>query len=150
MSYCPSCGCDNPDNSAFCRGCGAPLDAQPQQNPTYEPPVYNQQPPVYDSYNTYTPAPTQELPVAARILSIISMVCGIVSCCSCYAGFVFSIAAFITGAISNSKNPMGLENKKVVVGRITAIVGIVISVICLIVYIALVYETMSYEYYDFY
>ena len=78
------------------------------------------------------------------------MVCGIVSCCSCYAGFVFSIAAFITGAISNSKNPMGLENKKVVVGRITAIVGIVISVICLIVYIALVYETMSYEYYDFY
>ena len=143
MSYCPSCGCDNPDNSAFCRGCGAPLDAQPQQNPTYEPPVYN-------SYNTYTPAPTQELPVAARILSIISMVCGIVSCCSCYAGFVFSIAAFITGAISNSKNPMGLENKKVVVGRITAIVGIVISVICLIVYIALVYEAMSYSYYDFY
>lgn len=29
--YCPKCGTNNQDNSAFCANCGAPLQAQPQQ-----------------------------------------------------------------------------------------------------------------------
>ena len=153
MPFCPNCGTQNPDGTAFCYNCGTSMSQQPPvQN---QPPMMGQvasgapayETPAAPSYPVNQPA---ELPTPAKVTGIISMVCGIVSCCSCYTGFVFSIAAFITGAISNSKNPMGLENKKVVVGRITAIVGIVISVISLIVYIALLEEAMSYSYYDFY
>lgn len=161
MSFCNQCGTQNADDAAFCSGCGSTLNAQPQQPtyaepayaepaytpPSYTPPTYT--PPVYSQpSDSYAPV---SLPVAAKVLGIVSMVCGILSCCTFYVGFIFSIAAFITCGIAKSKTPSNMSNSKSTVGLITGIVGIVISIICLIIFVLLVEEATRYSYgYNYY
>ncbi len=149
MPYCNQCGTQNPDGSAYCRGCGNSLNEQPQQTTYTQQPVYPQ--PVY------TPSVTTELPTVAKILSIVSMACGIASCCTFFVGFLFSIAALITSGISKSKTPAGVVNTKAKVGLITGIIGIVLSVIWFILYVSLLVEVIdsyepyySYGYYDYF
>lgn len=149
MPYCTQCGAQNPEGSAFCSSCGATLNSQPKETaytpPAYESPVYT--PPTY-SYST--PQVLTQLPTAAKVLSIVSMACGIASCCTFFVGFMFSIAALITSSISRGKTPAGITNTKAKVGLITGIIGIVLSVIWLIVYVALIVEVVdSYDYYGY-
>lgn len=164
MSFCNQCGTPNPDDSTYCNGCGSPLNSQPQQT-TYSQPVYSQpnypQPnypqPTYSqptySRPVYSPGTPATLPTPAKVLSIISLVSGILSCCSLYVGFIFSIAALITGGISKSKTPSGTPNGKSTAGIITGIVGIVLSILWFILFIYIIEEatsTPSYSYYDYY
>jgi beta-lactamase regulating signal transducer with metallopeptidase domain len=102
------------------------LPAEPvYQEPVYQAPVYQPQ------------AEAAVLPTSAKILGLISMICGLVSLVSCYVGFMYSIPALILANIASKKAP-GIPNGKAKVGKITAIIGIVVSVICLIAYVALV------------
>ena len=159
MPYCNQCGVQNPEGAAFCRSCGASMNTQaqesthtPPQENTSTPPVYNQSPyapqPVY-TYNS--PNTLTQMPTAAKVLSIVSMACGIASCATFFVGFMFSIAALITSSISRNKTPEGIPNTKAKVGLITGIIGIVLSVIWIIIYVALIGEIIdSYDsYYDY-
>lgn len=145
MSFCSNCGAELTEGTAFCPNCGAgqvrtfgadepvAVAAEPEvlpAEPVYQEPVY--QAPVYQPQTE--PA---TLPTSAKILGLISMICGLVSLVSCYVGFAYSIPALILANIASKKAP-GIPNGKAKVGKITAIIGIVISVICLIVYVALV------------
>ena len=158
MSFCSNCGAELTEGTAFCPNCGAGqvrtfgaeepvavagettvlcgettvLTAEPvYQEPVYQTPVY--QPQV---------EPTV-LPTSAKILGLISMICGLVSLVSCYVGFAYSIPALILANIASKKAP-GITNGKAKVGKITAIIGIVISVIC---FIAIVLASAGTEYF---
>ena len=145
MSFCSNCGAELTEGTAFCPNCGAgqvrtfgadepvAVAAEPEvlpAEPVYQEPVY--QAPVYQSQ-----AEPAVLPTSAKILGLISMICGLVSLVSCYVGFAYSIPALILANIASKKAP-GIPNGKAKVGKITAIIGIVVSVICFIVYVALV------------
>ena len=140
MSFCSNCGAELTEGTAFCPNCGAgqvrtfgadepvAVAAEPEVLPAE--PVY--QAPVYQSQ-----AEPAALPTSAKILGLISMICGLVSLVSCYVGFAYSIPALILANIASKKAP-GIPNGKAKVGKITAIIGIVVSVICFIIYVALV------------
>lgn len=145
MSFCSNCGAELTEGTAFCPNCGAgqvrtfgadepvAVAAEPEvlpAEPVYQEPVY--QAPVYQSQ-----AEPAVLPTSAKILGLISMICGLVSLVSCYVGFAYSIPALILANIASKKAP-GIPNGKAKVGKITAIIGIVVSVICFIIYVALV------------
>jgi hypothetical protein len=150
MSFCSNCGAELTEGTAFCPNCGAgqvrtfgadepvAVAAEPEvlpAEPVYQEPVYQapvDQAPVYQSQ-----AEPAVLPTSAKILGLISMICGLVSLVSCYVGFMYSIPALILANIASKKAP-GIPNGKAKVGKITAIIGIVVSVICLIAYVALV------------
>ena len=145
MSFCSNCGAELTEGTAFCPNCGAgqvrtfgadeqvAVAAEPEvlpAEPVYQVPVY--QAPVYQPQ-----AEPAVLPTSAKILGLISMICGLLSLVSCYVGFAYSIPALILANIASKKAP-GIPNGKAKVGKITAIIGIVISVICFIIYVALV------------
>jgi hypothetical protein len=145
MSFCSNCGAELTEGTAFCPNCGAgqvrtfgadepvAVAAEPEvlpAEPVYQEPVY--QAPVYQPQ-----AEPAVLPTSAKILGLISMICGLLSLVSCYVGFVYSIPALILSSIASKQAP-GIPNGKARVGKITAIIGIVVSVICFIVYVALV------------
>ena len=147
MSFCSNCGAELTEGTAFCPNCGAgqvrtfgaeePVAVAGETTvlcgettvltaePVYQAPVYQPQ---------VEPA---VLPTSAKILGLISMICGLVSLVSCYVGFMYSIPALILASIASKKAP-GIPNGKAKVGKITAIIGIVVSVICFIIYVALV------------
>ena len=145
MSFCSNCGAELTEGTAFCPNCGAgqvrtfgadePVAAVDETvvlpaEPVYQEPV--DQAPVYQPQ-----VEAAVLPTSAKILGLISMICGLVSLVSCYVGFAYSIPALILANIASKKAP-GIPNGKAKVGKITAIIGIVVSVICFIVYVALV------------
>lgn len=153
MASCPECGAENPAGADFCCRCGAHVSAATissvtcphcnAQNPQGNAFCYSCGNPVHS--NSVNPAPTARsvsydsipLPVGANVTGIIAMVCGIVSCVSCYGGFVPAIAAFILASISSERTPYGMSNSKLTVARITAGIGLGLSVISLIAYISL-------------
>ena len=156
MSFCSNCGAELTEGSAFCPNCGAgqvrPFHVQEQPVPTPEPevvtaePVYQEPAPVYQPvyqqpvyqqpvYQPQVEVPAT-LPASAKILGLISMICGLVSLVSCYVGFSFAIPALILSGIASRKAP-GVPNGKAKVGKITGIFGIILSVISFIAYVAL-------------
>lgn len=166
MSFCSNCGAELTEGTAFCPNCGAGqvrtfgaeepvavagetqvlcgettvLTAEPvYQAPVYQEPVYQE--PVYQAPVYQPQVEPAVLPTSAKILGLISMICGLVSLVSCYVGFAYSIPALILANIASKKAP-GIPNGKAKVGKITAIIGIVISVICLIAYFAGLFSLM--------
>lgn len=149
MSFCSNCGTELTDGTAFCPNCGAgqvrtfgaeePKAVVPEPEvipaePVYQAPVYQE--PVYQAPVYQTPAEPAKLPTSAKILGLISMICGLLSLVSCYVGFMYSIPALILASIASKQAP-GVPNGKAKVGRITGIIGIVVSVISFIAYIVL-------------
>ena len=126
MSFCSNCGSEMTEGTAFCPNCGA---AQVQQTYTPEPEVVIAAP---VAQQNQTPANTLTGP--AKILSLIAMICGLVSLGSSLGGFIPGIAALILSNLAYKKAP-GVPNTKAKVGRITGIFGIIISVLCCIAYI---------------
>ena len=161
MAFCPKCGTNNPDTATFCSGCGSSItpNSFADSTPTsgygtgYQAPAYNPAP-TYPSASYPSSAPTANtLPVGANVMSIISMVCGILSCLSLYVGFIFAIPALILAGVSKSKTPSGLSNGKSTAGLITGIIGIVLSIIWVIIFVAIFEEATSHSYnsyYDYY
>lgn len=89
--------------------------------------------------NSYSPVPVQAeppVPTSARVLGYVTLGLGIASLCSFFAGLPFAIAGLITGGISRSKN-YGRLTKQTRIGRILSIIGIPVSVLCLICYVVL-------------
>lgn len=133
MSFCSNCGSEMTEGTAFCPNCGAG-----QVTPAVETEVVNAVPAYQEPVSQQSvEVPAATLTGAAKIMSIISMICGIVSCVTCIYGFAFSIPAFILASIAGKKAP-GVPNTMTKVGKITAIIGIVLSVISWIVYIVII------------
>ncbi len=157
---CPSCGSLINDNSSFCEQCGSPVNTEPQSTatytpeyqpvenyaPTYDAPVYNQAPPMYNQYQTppaYQPTyvgysqnaaePQKRNP--GKVCGILSLIFSII----CYpfmlaygSGIPFWIAALILGIVGSSVSKRnGFKN-----GMAKA--GILITLIPLIVFVAAV------------
>ena len=143
MSFCYNCGTELTEGTAFCSNCGAaqvPGGSAPVPEAAFTDPVARN---VVD-------APADTLTGAAKVLSLISMICGLVSLVSCYVGFVPAIAALVLSNIAGKKAP-GVPNSKARVGKITGIIGIIVSVVCFIGYVILVaantYAFMDNAYY---
>lgn len=144
MSYCSNCGAEITEGAAFCPNCGAgqvrPMNVQEQPVPTLEPEVVVPAEPVYQQPVYQQPVyqqPVYQPPVltgAAKILSIISMVCGLVSLASCMYGFIPGIAALILSNLAHKKAP-GVYNKKADIGKTTGIIGIILGAICFVGYL---------------
>jgi hypothetical protein len=142
MSYCSNCGAELAEGSAFCPSCGAgqvrsvnvpeqpvstPIPEVIPAEPIYRQPVYQQ--PVYQQI-----VQTPVLSGAAKILGIISMVCGLVSLASCLYGWAPGIAAIILSSIASNKAP-GVPNSKARIGKITGIIGTILGAVCFIAYL---------------
>lgn len=131
MSFCPNCGNQNAEGTAFCSNCGTALNAQPA--PVAEQPAWEQPAPVAQPAEPAAPA---TLPTGAKIMSIISMACGIAGLVFsfCYgSGIVLSIAALVLSIMANKQAPMFTNNTMAKVGKITGIIGIVLAVIAFFV-----------------
>ncbi len=100
--------------------------------------------------NYYQPVQPQAAPQAGRtpvvvkVLSIVSMVCGIFGLVFCWYPFgvfgLFSIGALVTSTIGNNKACGGFFGKFTSMnkaGKITGIIGIIINVIALVIWVAL-------------
>ena len=96
-----------------------------QTNPNYAQQPYQQ--------NAYNVAPTdQVLAGPAKVFSIVSLVCGIVSMVSCcYGGFLTGIAAIVFSVLAK-KRYTG-KNTMATLGLVFGIVGLVIATISAIV-----------------
>lgn len=91
--------------------------------------------------NSYTPAPVQAeppVPTSARVLGYISMGCGIASLCTFFVG----IAGLITGSISRRKN-YGRATKQARLGKILSIIGIPVSILCIVLYVVVLVELID-------
>lgn len=88
-------------------------------------------------FEPQTPGPRAPSPVSGtgKAFSIVSFVCGIVSLCSLFAGIPFAITGLVFAAQSKKRCGCDLpRNRK---GRIMSIIGLVLSILWLIAYIAL-------------
>lgn len=140
--FCQNCGTENPEGSAFCKGCGSALKIAPvpAAEPVVEPVAAT---PVTeipnDTQTNYTPVPTKDpgkgFGIAAMIMGILSLVttgC----CCMCVAyfspliGLPFAILGLIFGIVARKKSKSaGLKNPMATAGIITSVVCLVICVI---------------------
>lgn len=92
--FCPKCGTQLSENSAFCHFCGAQLNQQQQQQyqqPQYQQPQYQQ--PQQFIYVSKPPVPGRGLGIAGMVLGIIGLV---------YAVYCFFMAIAI--ADTNLRN----------------------------------------------
>ena len=122
---------------------------QYQNNPV-QPYDYNQagyQQPTYQQGNVYNAVPADRPTGAAKVFSIISLVCGILSMVCCCYGFIPAIPGIVFAAIAKAK--FKGKNTMATLGLVFSIVGCVISVVSLIVIIVTgVFEnSSSYHYY---
>lgn len=112
----------------------------------------------YTQPNAYAYTQPQSQPVAAtvpaatRVLSIISMVTGIVglALCWCYGYLIVcSIAALVTGSIARNKanGNVGAYASKLKAGKVTGIIGLILNIIFLIVFAAIIGASISSGYY---
>ena len=95
--------------------------------------------------NSYTPAPVPAeppVPTSARVLGYISMGCGIASLCTFFVGIAFASAGLITGSISRRKN-YGRATKQARLGKILSIIGIPVSILCIVLYVVVLVELID-------
>ena len=106
--------------------------SRPEENTYSQPSAYDYTQPQAQPVNAGVPA-------ATRVLSIVSMVTGIVglALCWCYGMLIASsIAALITGSIAKNKANgayLGTCSKKLKVGKVTGIIGLIINAIILFI-----------------
>ena len=122
---------------------------QYQNNPV-QPYDYNQagyQQPEYQQGNVYNPVPAEGPTGAAKVFSIISLICGILSMICCCYGFIPAIPGIVFAAIAKAK--FKGKNTMATLGLVFSIIGCVIAVISLIIVIVTgVFEnSSSYHYY---
>ena len=122
---------------------------QYQNNPV-QPYDYNQagyQQPEYQQGNVYNAAPAEGPTGAAKVFSIISLICGILSMICCCYGFIPAIPGIVFAAIAKAK--FKGKNTMATLGLVFSIIGCVIAVISLIIVIVTgVFEnSSSYHYY---
>lgn len=140
--FCQNCGTENPEGSAFCKGCGSALKiapvpaAEPIVEPVAATPVTEVP---NDTQTNYTPVPTKDpgkgFGITAMIMGIISLV-ATSCCCMCVAylspliGLPFAILGLIFGIIARKKSKsVGLKNGMAMVGIITSVICLVICVV---------------------
>ena len=158
--FCPQCGNNNADGVAFCANCGAPLNAQQQQQAPqqqyqapqqqYQAPQQQYQAPQYQPQMPYTPVPKPELP--GKGMGITAMILGIAAIsfyCFWFLSIPLGIVALVLGANASGKaKRAGMKNGMAVAGIITGSIGLGIGAIWFLYTIAFGYE-MEY-YFDYY
>lgn len=143
--FCEKCGTQNPDNTAYCSGCGAPLNNGQSENQqqTYQQPgqVFNQgypqgyQQPMYQQPMMYQ----QNMYMnnnAGKGLGITSMVLGIISLlftCFMYFSMPCAIVSIILGGAGLSQSKaQGQKNGFAVAGLVCSIIAVALFVIALL------------------
>lgn len=131
--FCPNCGAQNADGTAFCASCGSNLNAQqapaqqaPVQQPVYQQPVYQQ--PVYQQ-----PAYQKPASVPGKGLAITGMVLGIVSLvlfCILYISIPCAIVGAVLSGVGLKKaKDAGMKNGMAVAGLVCSLIALGICVI---------------------
>lgn len=118
---------------------------EPQQN-QYEAPQQN----AYSAPSYSQPAQASS-PVAVKVLSIVSLVTGIVGLvfCWCYGSLILtSIAAIVTSTIAKNKaNGMitGKNASMAKAGKITGIIGLILNILSVVIW-AVIYAVAMMNY----
>lgn len=139
--FCQVCGTENPEGSAFCKGCGSALKIAPAPaaEPVVEPVAAT---PVTeipnDTQTNYTPVPTKDpgkgFGIAAMVLGIVGIVVTVVCCSFSYLGLIFSIVSIILGIVAKKKSKsVGMKNTMATVGIILSCIIIGINVLSLLI-----------------
>ena len=137
--FCPNCGTQNADGTAFCAGCGSNLSAQqaPVQQPVYQQPAYQQ--PAYQQ-----PVYRQPASVPGKGLGVTGMVLGIVALVLfCYAYISIPcaiIGAALSGVSMKKAQEAGMKNGLAVAGLVCSVVALAICVVYLILAAAAIAE----------
>ena len=131
---------ESPESNAY----SSPY-SRPEEN-TYS------QPSAYDYTQPQPAAAAGTVPAATRVLSIISMVTGIVGLvfCWCYGYLIVcSIAALVTGSIARNKanGYVGAYASKLKAGKVTGIIGLILNIIFFIFFVVVIGVSMSNGYY---
>lgn len=135
-----------PDYSSQYQDPNAGYDQYNQQPYGQQPYDYSQQPYGAPAYGGDQPV---VLSGQAKVFSIISMVCGIVSMVSCcYGGFLTGIAAIVFSILAKKK--YSGKNTMATLGLIFGIVGLVFATIaCIYICCVSAAESTSYSYYNY-
>lgn len=132
--FCPNCGAQNPDNTAFCANCGtnfaqsaAPVYGQPAA------PVYGQPAaPVYGQ-PAYPVAPAT---VPGKGLGIASMVLGIIALvlfCTSWFAVACAVVGVVLGGVGLKKaKDAGMKNGMAVAGIVCSVIALAIDIIIII------------------
>lgn len=164
--HCNSCGNNNPENSATCIFCGAPLN-QPQnynqdQSTAYNNQGYNSYPctdqQAYPPQPPYPPAhnaapynasaepeksksfPGKSVGIAAFILGV----CSLALYCIPVLGLALAVVGLIMSIVSMSKSrKAGRKNGFAIAGLVCACVGLVVGIIYDIAFFAALAEGIS-------
>ena len=136
--FCPNCGTQNAEGTAFCAGCGANLNAKqaPVQQPVYQQPVYQQ--PVYQQ-----PAanPGKGLGITGMVLGIVALV----FFCSWYISIPCAIiGAALSGVSMKKAQDAGAKNGLAVAGLVCSVIALAVCVFYLILVAAAVAEWNSF------
>ena len=110
------------------------------------------QPSAYDYTQPQPAAAAGTVPAATRVLSIVSMVTGIVGLvfCWCYGSLIVcSIAALVTGSIARNKANGYVGNcaGKLKGGKVTGIIGLIFNIISIIIWAVIIAASTSSGYY---
>lgn len=134
MNVCSNCGAELTEGTVFCPNCGVDQTQNVQ--------VPEIQAADNELAQTFEEAPTT-LTGAAKVMSIISMICGIVSLATCYGGLVPGIAAIILASLASKKAP-GIPNSMAKTGKITGIIGTVLASLWLVGYIIYIVVVLAF------
>ena len=134
----------NPYESPASNAYSSPY-SRPEEN-TYS------QPSAYDYTQPQAQPVNAGIPTATKVLSIVSMVTGIVglALCWCYGSLIVcSIAALVTGSIARNKanGYVGYCAGKLKVGKVTGIIGLILNIIFIIIWAVIIAASASSGYY---
>lgn len=124
--FCPNCGAQNPDNTAFCANCGtsftqsaAPVYGQPAA-PVYGQPAYPVAP---------TTVPGKGLGIASMVLGIVALVLF----CTSWFAVACAIVGVILGGVSLKKaKDAGMKNGMAVAGIVCSVIALAIDIIIIV------------------
>ena len=128
--FCPHCGAQLPDGTAFCTSCGQPTAQQPSPDQqAFQQQPYQQQPYQQQPYQPVYPQPKQSngMGITGFVLALLALLL----CWVPVLNWILWILGLIFSIIGMFKKPKGLA----IAGLIISLIGLIVDIV-LIIYVS--------------